>query len=156
MRHSYGEGLCHFFALIRPRHLREWQLPGDRKQIVSRWSPRASSDPGPKPGNHTSKPLPLPGPQFAKIFFFARHVSGVSQDSQWHQWDQRVSPRRLHLPPTLSALASSPARAGAAALWGGPGPPQMGPHGSALSEDVCRRRGARGREEKGTGVGGEG
>uniref|UniRef100_A0A8C9Q604 Uncharacterized protein n=1 Tax=Spermophilus dauricus TaxID=99837 RepID=A0A8C9Q604_SPEDA len=62
------------------------------------------------------------------------HLPGVAQDPQQHQRDQWVSPRGLHLPPPLPALAGCPARARTAALRGGPGPPPMGAHGGTLPE----------------------
>ncbi|XP_069919691.1 kallikrein-13 isoform X2 [Oryctolagus cuniculus] len=65
-----------------------------------------------------------------------RHLPGVSQDPQWHQRDQQASPRWLHLPSLLSALAGSTTSARAATLWGSPGAPQVGPHGCTLSERV--------------------
>ncbi|XP_040592042.1 kallikrein-13 isoform X3 [Mesocricetus auratus] len=65
-----------------------------------------------------------------------RNLPGLSQDSQWYQWDPRLSPRWLHLPPTLSALAGSSASPWTASLWRRSGSPQMDTHSSSLQERV--------------------
>lgn len=98
----------------------------------------------PSPGTTTPGALLRLDPSSLTWFFFPRRLSGVSQDPQWHQWDPRVSLRGLHLPPPLSALAGSFTGARAAALWGCPGPPQVGPYRSTLSEGVCGGQGSTG------------